>query len=165
VCMRCQKGGFPCLGYTLVPRFVDEIPKMKRRESMEKSQVEDMKAKSHYFQTSQIKTSIINVQLSSIAFQDTIILSFLAAKLAKGRVSTNPSWILHLPHPSRKAVMALASSFFGFAYQQSDIGVRALELYGHVLSDIRGWITREAGVKGNVMAATITVMGLFEVRK
>jgi hypothetical protein len=173
--LRCQKGGIECSGYQLIPRFVDEIPKMKRRQTIQKIQVEDMRVKEakRYSRETLAVTDTSPIMcnpLSLIGFRDDIVISFLAKKLAKGRagqekeVAMGQSWVLQLPQLSRKSLTALGASFFCYAYQQREVGVAAFKMYGDVLSDMRNCMVREADVQSNGTLATITMMCMFEVR-
>jgi hypothetical protein len=176
-CLRCQKGGLDCSGYAIVPRFVDEIPKMKRRKMVETLQIEDMKEKKART-TSQgrsvqklvlAETFTPTNSLSLIGFRDDIVISFLVDKLAIGRagqkeaIASGQSWILELPKMSHKSLAALGASFFGYAYKQRHVGLAAIKIYGSVLSDMRKCILNQEDVQKGGTMETITLMCMFEV--
>ena len=184
-CIRCLKAGIECTGFTPRLKFVDEEPRIRRRNIKAHPMTATTSHSASHpsrFHRSWLPNSVSTFgnPLSLIAFEDDITLSYLLSKFFEGndpyllhagqssQCGLPSDWIQELRNsgqkPRYKSWDALAAVVFGQAHNSHDVMKSALRLYGEALHELRSELSSLENWYTDSTLASITALYLYEVR-
>lgn len=187
-CTRCHAAGIECTGFARRLRFVDENPRIKRKEGVIHAQSHEFSTKAGSGHLSSHSSKICSHQLlipvpfladslPLTAFKDDISISFLVSKFFETehphfaeRYSCGLpiEWIYELiktpQKPRLKSWDALATIVYGQANRSHDLIRSALGLYAQALSELRMQLSDPHIRQSHSVLASITALYMYQVR-